>query len=113
MSVVKADMIDGMAADGNTLVLAISDHLIWDREKAAHLSMLQEKLNKYIYFFESGTYRQYFEGQSFGRLRIEIFFLHQWDESFDKLLELASGQLKERKIDIVCTLKDDIIERQV
>ena len=48
MSVVKADMIDGMAADGNTLVLAISDHLIWDREKAAHLSMLQGKLNKYI-----------------------------------------------------------------
>jgi hypothetical protein len=35
-------------------VLAISDHLDWDQDEGEHLLLLQEKLNTYLHFIESG-----------------------------------------------------------
>jgi hypothetical protein len=39
-------------------VLAISDHLDWNHAPGEHLMLLQEKLNHYLYFIESGKMMQ-------------------------------------------------------
>lgn len=39
--------------DENKLVLMIADHLDWENE-LQHLSLLQDKINAYVSFIESG-----------------------------------------------------------
>ena len=104
MSITDPKKIDTMADGGDTLVLAVSDHLRWDIERAAHLSMLQDKLNTYVRFYESGEYMQYFDGKKFEKCRIEVHFLHKWHECFDKMLELVKDKLDAKNITIRCTL---------
>lgn len=55
MSVDETNKIDSVAVakDNSSVTLAISDHLDWE-EEGEHLLLLQEKLNTYLYFAESG-----------------------------------------------------------
>ncbi|QUE76052.1 DUF6572 domain-containing protein [Stutzerimonas stutzeri] len=54
MSIDQSETVDiiSQAPDG-TVVLTISDHLEWDAQNE-HLFLLQEKLNSYFRFLESG-----------------------------------------------------------
>ena len=56
MSIDQTDKIDFLVKDQNhgRAVLIISDHLPWDEDEAQHLLLLQEKLNAYLAFIESG-----------------------------------------------------------
>lgn len=56
MSVDQADMIDFATVDkaSGDLWLTISDHLRWDDNEGNHLVLLQNKLNAYLRFVESG-----------------------------------------------------------
>ena len=55
MSVEDAKVVDaiGVERESGDVVLTITDHLDWSDEQA-HLLVLQEKLNTYIRFIESG-----------------------------------------------------------
>jgi len=60
MSVEEADVIDLIGVDKQKghVVLTISDHLNWQSDE--HLLTLQEKLNAYLRFIESGElFEQY------------------------------------------------------
>lgn len=77
MSVLQVNQIDFIGLDeiSNAVVLTISDHLPWD-ENESHLLLLQEKLNCYIAFCESGEILESYP-QSKGRdLIIEIISEH-------------------------------------
>ena len=57
MSIAETGVIDiwGVPSCGNTVELIIADHLDWEpSSEAAHLLLLQEKINTYISFIESG-----------------------------------------------------------
>jgi hypothetical protein len=57
MSVDQTDKIDFMWKDDQSgrVMLTITDHLDWKKkDEAEHLLLLQEKLNTYLYFIESG-----------------------------------------------------------
>jgi len=56
MSVDQADTIDLATIDkaSGDLWLTISDHLPWDEDEGGHLILLQNKLNAYLRFIESG-----------------------------------------------------------
>jgi hypothetical protein len=56
MSVEETNKIDRTAWDKNKtrVWLVISDHLDWKIEEGEHLLLLQDKLNTYLYFIESG-----------------------------------------------------------
>lgn len=57
MSVEQAQVLDYIGLDKVTgdIVLTISDHLEWDeRSEENHLRLLQEKINAYIGYIESG-----------------------------------------------------------
>jgi hypothetical protein len=56
MSIEQTNTIDFVNIDRETgaIVLAISDHLEWSVDGEKHLLLLQEKLNTYMRFIESG-----------------------------------------------------------
>jgi hypothetical protein len=53
MSVCEAEVVDaiGIENDSGKVVLTVSDHLEWDDD---HIVLLEQKLNAYIAFIESG-----------------------------------------------------------
>jgi len=55
MSITEKEKIDFISTRKETgeIVLTISDHLDWD-DALSHLLLLQEKLNGYLHFIESG-----------------------------------------------------------
>lgn len=54
MSIDQTNIVDFISTDSSGyVVLTISDHLEWDNE-GKHVYLLQEKLNKYLAFIESG-----------------------------------------------------------
>ncbi|HZU29007.1 MAG TPA: DUF6572 domain-containing protein [Bryobacteraceae bacterium] len=55
MSIEQADVVDIISTDRATghVVLTISDHLDWS-DGTAHQLLLQNKLNRYVAFVESG-----------------------------------------------------------
>lgn len=56
MSIYDAQTIDFFAVDhrSNVVFLVIADHLPWDEHEGEHLMMVQEKINAYLAFMESG-----------------------------------------------------------
>jgi hypothetical protein len=56
MSIDHANVIDFLVNDKRTnrAILAISDHLDWKHDEKEHVRLLQDKLNHYIWFIESG-----------------------------------------------------------
>jgi hypothetical protein len=61
MSVDQTDKIDFMWKDEQSgrVMLTITDHLDWKkRDEDEHLLLLQDKLNTYLYFIESGHLRE-------------------------------------------------------
>ena len=56
MTIEQTDVVDFIITDPKTgeVSLAISDHLPWDEDAKMHMFLLQEKVNAYLRFFESG-----------------------------------------------------------
>jgi hypothetical protein len=77
MSVDQVSVIDIVSKDKEgQIVLTISDHLDWNNTRE-HLFMLQEKINTYLGFIESGElYEKYPEAKG-RQIRIDIKFHYQ------------------------------------
>lgn len=88
MSVDQKDKIDfvGRSDDGKQLRLAISDHLDWNNEKE-HLYSLQEKVNSYIAFIESGQIAEHHGEEKPSSIAIKIYFLHEPTKLANEFLE--------------------------
>ncbi len=56
MSIDQTDLVDfvGIERDTGKVVLTITDHLDWATRPEQHLQLLQEKINIYLSFVESG-----------------------------------------------------------
>ena len=56
MSVDQTNVVDAIGVDNTTgeVVLTITDHLNWSGNDNEHFLLLQEKLNTYLSFVESG-----------------------------------------------------------
>lgn len=56
MSIEQTNTVDiaSVDRDSGDFLLTISDHLPWDREENQHILLLQEKINAYLRFVESG-----------------------------------------------------------
>lgn len=62
MSVDQTNVVDFVTVDHQSgdVLLTISDHLPWEDKPGEHLFLLQEKLNAYLRFVESGELRKQF-----------------------------------------------------
>ena len=77
MSVEQTNVVDFISTskDGHEVILTVSDHLEWDAENK-HLFLLQEKLNSYLRFIESGEIFDTYPNAKGKRIAIQIYALH-------------------------------------
>ena len=73
MSVENPEVVDAIGIDNASgdVVLTISDHLEWDAAKT-HLLVLQDKINRYIGFIESGELLTTYSKAEGRKIRIEV-----------------------------------------
>ena len=94
MSVEQTRVVDAISIDGETgqCKLSISDHLPWHGD---HLLMLQEKLNAYLAFLESGeVYSAY--PQATGReFSIVVVAKYRPNDVAAHFFEQATAQIKQ------------------
>jgi len=76
MTILDKNIIDsiGTRASDGAVNLVISDHLEWGDECGEHLLALQDKLNSYIGFIESGEIYSTFPTATGKKLIINIYF---------------------------------------
>lgn len=101
MSILQTNVIDFISIDSNRreLVLTISDHLDWEIGQEEHLWLLQEKINRYVAYLESGEVLEKFPDARERRVRIAIvgaFHLSALAEEFFKAASqvLAGADLR-------------------
>ncbi|MEL0628049.1 DUF6572 domain-containing protein [Psychromonas aquatilis] len=93
MSVVDTDSIDaiGMEKEAKRVFLSIIDSLLWDDENI-HLFTLQEKINTYLYFIESGELSKALPDAVGFDVVIELILKHMPNDQaitfFDKTTQL-------------------------
>ena len=75
MAIEKTDVVDavGIEIESGDVVLTIADSRDWS-ELESHLLALQQKLNAYFEFIESGQIRSSFPEAQGKRLRIDVVF---------------------------------------
>lgn len=112
MSVTDAKIIDMWGIpkwDNSKIVLGISDHLGWadKAEQGEHLLVLQEKLNAYIAFIESGEIYTEIPDALGKSPIIRIQGKHELSEQGELLVDRATEVLKEVGIELEFVLKED------
>jgi hypothetical protein len=80
VSIEQTNVVDAIGTDraDGTIVLTVSDHLAWDD---GHLATLQEKINTYLRFLESGEVYQAYPDAMGRAFAISIALLHRPTES--------------------------------
>lgn len=73
MSIEQKDVIDAIGVSKTTgeLILTISDHLDWEDDKE-HILLLQNKINAYVHFVESGEILQSYPDSKSRAIVIDI-----------------------------------------
>lgn len=77
MSVTEANTIDmiGVNVERGSVSLGVSDHLPWDEQSSEqHLLALQDKLNSYLRFIESGEIYSAYPNAAGRPVEIEVLF---------------------------------------
>jgi hypothetical protein len=79
MSIDNPKIVDavGTDKDGNGVSLTISDHLEWGDQN--HLVILQDKLNAYLDFIESGQIYEEYPSAVGSKLNVRIYFKYEPD----------------------------------
>ncbi|AST68375.1 DUF6572 domain-containing protein [Kosakonia cowanii] len=85
----------------NEVNLGISDHLDWDASFDEHLFLLQEKLNTYLRFIESGEiYQSFPPATQTTKKVIEIFCKYQPSSQANPFLNHVTDCIKELGIEL-------------
>ncbi len=86
MSIEQTDVVDAIGVDNATgnVVLTIMDHLQWSKE---HLLLLQEKLNTYLAFVESGELITSYHDAKERNVQISVVCKHAPDDDAKSFLD--------------------------
>ncbi|WP_301818735.1 DUF6572 domain-containing protein [Neisseria maigaei] len=95
MSILEENVIDSASIENGILILTISDHLKWDNE---HLFLLQEKINSYIQYIESGQIFEDFGESSYETIEIQLIYKYKPNENYRKFLYHLEGALLKLKL---------------
>jgi hypothetical protein len=95
----KIDMIGIPTLHPYRVVLGISDHLAWaPTEEEGHLLLLQEKLNHYLAFIESGEMIVAFPAASEKKPVIRLIAKHPLSKVAQEFLDSASSVMTDAGI---------------
>jgi len=106
MSIDQAGVIDAIGIDDSTgqTVLTISDHLEWDKD---HLFLLQEKLNTYLSFVESGEIFQAYPNSKGREVLIKVICKYPPDQSVESYLKQIEKIVESAGIKFMCRVFTD------
>lgn len=104
MAITDGDVIDGMAVErrDKTLILEIYDHLDfegafeWD-----HITLLQDKLNTYLWYIDSRQYADVYPDEQFERFVINVHFLYEITDNCRKYIDVSNQKLSASNIKIL------------
>jgi len=103
----EPDTIDIVAtAPDGTVSLIVSDHLDW-RDSLNHQLILQDKLNAYLRFFESGEMYAKFPKSQGQWPQIEIVFKYEPDEDGKAFLTRAAKVIESAGLTLTHSLFRD------
>ena len=106
MSIDQPNVIDFLvhSKEAHRTALIISDHLDWEGDEREHLKFLQDKLNHYIWFFESGKMVEMMPELAGLPLSIVVFAKYPLSGAAKRYYALA----KRRAIELGFTLEFDL-----
>jgi hypothetical protein len=112
MSVTDAKIIDMWGIpkwDNSKIILGISDHLEWGdkAQQGEHLLLLQEKINTYIAFIESGEIYTEIPGALGKSPVIRVHGKYELPEQGEVFIDRVAETLKEVGIGFEFVLKTD------
>jgi hypothetical protein len=107
MSVTDSKIIDSISIDPKGIVnLIISDHLEWD-EKLEHLLILQNKINDYLTFIESGQIFTEYPTLNGKNIVINIFAKFIPNEAAETFLKMARKTIQFAGYDLTLSLIEE------
>ncbi|EGQ7858299.1 hypothetical protein CGG80_23715 [Vibrio parahaemolyticus] len=89
MTIEQLDKVDVIAHDNEKVILVISDHLEWD-DQNEKLLLLQDKLNLYLSFIESGEIFEQYPIAKGKLFEIRIVSKYQPNREAEKFVSLVS-----------------------
>lgn len=112
MSITESKVVDIIAIpewEPDNVVLVISDHLEWgDKpQQGEHLLLLQEKINTYIAFIESGELLESYPPAKGKNPKIRINGLYELPKQGESFIDRVTEILKGVGIGMEFVLKDD------
>ncbi|MGS0893246.1 DUF6572 domain-containing protein [Burkholderia stagnalis] len=83
MSILDTNVIDVIGVDPEKGIarLGISDHLEWSVGEVEHLSLLQDKINSYLRFLESGEIYEHYPDARHCHCEIELIAKYPLSQS--------------------------------
>jgi hypothetical protein len=102
------DVVDIISTDPKTghVVLSISDHLEWT-DSVGHQTILQEKLNKYLAFVESGEILERYPDAQGRPIRFRVFFKYAPDGGGETFMAKARGIIEGAGFSLVSEVSSD------
>ncbi|VVQ25572.1 hypothetical protein PS925_05831 [Pseudomonas fluorescens] len=116
MSITETKVVDIIAVpewEPDSVVLVITDHLEWGdkAQQGEHLLLLQEKINTYIAFIESGELLESYPPAEGKNPKIRINGLYELPEQGETFIDRVTEVLKGVGIGMEFVLKDDFAVR--
>lgn len=99
MSIEKTNEVDVIGIDTETdmVTLSIIDTLDWS-DKSSHLELVQEKINSYLRFIESGEINKSYPETVNRKVGIKIAFMYQIPDVASEVIGKASEILEQEGI---------------
>ena len=108
MPIDRTNIIDLIGTDKVTgnMVLTISDHLDWN-DPNHHLKLLQEKINNYLMYIESGEIYVSYPNAKGRKLIIEIVGEYELSAEGKTFIDKANAITKEIGVDLIFSLNQN------
>lgn len=109
MPIDETNIIDLIGIDKVTgnVVLTISDHLDWN-DVTAHLKLLQEKINNYLMYIESGEIYVSYPNAKGRRFVIEIVGEYELSLEGKTFIDKANAITKDIGVDLIFSLNENM-----
>ncbi|PTO87267.1 hypothetical protein CWO08_23560 [Vibrio sp. 10N.286.48.B8] len=105
MTIEQLDKVDIIGHDEEKVTLVISDHLEWD-DQNEKLLLLQEKLNLYLSFIESGEVFEQYPLAKNKLFEIQVVSKYQPNNEAEKFILLASKVVSEAGFSLTHEVKN-------
>jgi len=104
MAIDKVEIIDLIGIDNQTgnVILTISDHLDW-KDESSHLLLLQDKLNSYLRFIESGEIYDSYPDAKHRKIVIQIVKKYSLTPRGEEFIRSVKKVIRDAGFDLIST----------